>query len=327
MVSIKNSLLVATTIATLASCVTQKKYDRLLADKVKLEGERAGCADSLNQFKNSSALFKAEAEKLNKENKVLKDDTTLTNSSFRRTKALYDEELAVNERLKKDYKTLLDNSSAESSSLTKNLLRKEDELRETAKKNAALSDDLNKLSADLKAREQRVKDLEQVLANKDKAVNELKARVSEALLSFKDKDLTINVKNGKVYVSLAEQLLFKSGSIEVDKKGAEAIKKLAAVLKDQKDINVMVEGHTDDVPMKGSNGISDNWDLSVLRATSIVRILTGEGVDPKKLSPCGRGEYSPIAEAKNAEARQKNRRTEIILTPKLDELFKILETN
>ena len=89
----------------------------------------------------------------------------------------------------------------------------------------------------------------------------------------------------------------------------------------------MVEGHTDDVPMKGSNCITDNWDLSVLRATSIVKILTNEGVDPKKLSPCGRGENSPISEAKTAESRQKNRRTEIILTPKLDELFKILETN
>ena len=327
MISIKNGLFIATTIASLASCVTQKKYDRLLTDKVKLEGENAICNDSLNQFKNSTALFKAESEKLNKENKTLKDDTTLTNSSYRRTKALYTEEVTVNDRLKKDYKTLLDNSSAESSSLTKNLLRKEDELRETAKKNSLLSDDLQKLSADLKARESRVKDLEQVLANKDKAVNELKARVSEALLSFKDKDLTINVKNGKVYVSLAEQLLFKSGSIEVDKKGAEAIKKLATVLKEQKDINVMVEGHTDDVPMKGSNCITDNWDLSVLRATSIVKILTHEGVDPKKLSPCGRGENSPVAEGKTVEARQKNRRTEIILTQKLDELFKILETN
>jgi chemotaxis protein MotB len=327
MFSIKNSLIIATTVASLASCVTQKKYDRLLSDKVKLEGDNAACNDSLTQYKNTTTLYKSEAEKLAKENKNLKDDTSLTNSSFRRTKALYTEEVGVNERLKKDYKTLLDNSSAESSNLTKNLLRKEDELHETAKKNAALSESLNKLSADLKARELRVKDLELVLANKDKAVNELKARVSEALLNFKDKDLTINVKNGKVYVSLAEQLLFKSGSIEVDKKGAEAIKKLASVLKEQKDINVMVEGHTDDVPMKGTNCIADNWDLSVLRATSIVKIITNEGVDPKKLSPCGRGEYSPVAEAKTAEARQKNRRTEIILTPKLDELFKILETN
>lgn len=327
MISIKKTLFVAGAVVSLASCVTQKKYDRLLADKVKLEGERANCADSLNQFKTTATQLKELSEKLAKDNKALKDDTLLTNSSFRRTKALYDEEVSVNDRLKKDYKTLLDNSSAESSTLSKSLLRKEEELRETAKKNAALGEDLNKLSTDLKSREQRVKDLEEVLANKDKAVNDLKARVSEALLSFKDKDLTINVKNGKVYVSLAEQLLFKSGSIVVDKKGEEAIKKLASVLKDQRDINVMVEGHTDDVPMKGSNCIADNWDLSVLRATSIVKILTSEGVDPKKLSPCGRGEYSPVAEAKNAEARQKNRRTEIILTPKLDELFKILESN
>jgi chemotaxis protein MotB len=183
-----------------------------------------------------------------------------------------------------------------------------------------------KLSADLKKREIRVKELETILAKKDSAVNSLKNAVSKALLSFKESDLTINVKNGKVYVSLAEQLLFKSGSISVDPKGQNALKQLATVLKSQKDINVMVEGHTDDVPVsKSSEYMNDNWDLSVMRATAITRILTNNGVDPKKITAAGKGENYPLETAKTAEARQKNRRTEIILTPKLDELFRILE--
>ena len=130
----------------------------------------------------------------------------------------------------------------------------------------------------------------------------------------------------KVYVSLTEQLLFKSGSKTVDKKGVEALKKLAGALKGNDDLGVLVEGHTDNVPMSSSaNGIKDNWDLSVLRATSIVRILTEEGVDPKNVSASGRGEYIPVDTADTKEARRKNRRIEIILTPKLDELFQMLQ--
>lgn len=185
---------------------------------------------------------------------------------------------------------------------------------------------INELNADLKAREQKVKTLETILASKDAAVTELKRKVSEALLSFKEKDLTIEVRNGKVYVSLSEQLLFKSGSIEVDAKGLDPLRKLASALKDQQDISINVEGHTDDVKIaKGSAGVKDNWDLSVLRATSITKILTEAGVNPIQITPSGRGEYLPVADGKTPEARQKNRRTEIILTPKLDELFKILE--
>ncbi len=127
-----------------------------------------------------------------------------------------------------------------------------------------------------KSREQRVRELERVLNQKDSAVNALKNTLSKALLGFKDKGLSIDVRNGKVYVSLEEQLLFASGSATVDKKGEEALVELAKALQKQPDINILVEGHTDDVPMKSAT-IKDNWDLSVLRATSIVKILTEKG--------------------------------------------------
>jgi chemotaxis protein MotB len=187
---------------------------------------------------------------------------------------------------------------------------------------------VNQLSSDLKAREARLLEMQRILEEKDRAVNELKNRVSKALLGFKANDLTVNVRNGKVYVSLSEQLLFKSGSTKVDPKGQEALARLAAALKDQPDVNVLIEGHTDNVPIaRGTVGMRDNWDLSVLRATEIARLLTGAGLSAQRVTASGHAEFVPVVANTSAENRQQNRRTEIILTPKLDELFKILEQN
>jgi chemotaxis protein MotB len=184
------------------------------------------------------------------------------------------------------------------------------------------------LSVGLAEREKKLTELEQVLANKDKAVRDLRNKIAGALLNFKDGDITVNIKNGKVYVSLAEKLLFGSGSITVDAKGVTALQQLAKALKDQGEINILVEGHTDNVPIsRKSQYMQDNWDLSVMRATSITKILTGAGVEERHITASGRGEFSPLASNDTAEDRQKNRRTEIIITPDLDELFKILESN
>lgn len=173
-----------------------------------------------------------------------------------------------------------------------------------------------------------MKELEDVLKQKDEAVNALKKKVSDALLGFEGKGLTITQKNGKVYVSMEESLLFQSGKWAVEPKGVEVLKKLAKVLEANQDINVMVEGHTDDVPMKGLGDVKDNWDLSAVRATSVVKIITQNSTtDPKRLTAAGRAEFFPIDDSKTKEARAKNRRTEIILTPKLDELLKVLEAN
>ncbi len=212
---------------------------------------------------------------------------------------------------------------------------KSDLAKEKASTEASLRTNLNtknqqvdKLSSDLQAREARLAEMQRILEEKDRAVNNLRQVVSNALLGFKASDLTIDVRNGKVYVSLSNQLLFKSGSTKVDAQGQEALKKLAAVLQNQQEVNVLVEGHTDDVPVaRGTAGMTDNWDLSVLRATEITRILTDAGVAPQRVTPSGRSKYVPVDGSTTAEARQKNRRTEIILTPKLDELFQILEQN
>ncbi|MEQ8302618.1 MAG: OmpA family protein [Cyclobacteriaceae bacterium] len=297
--------------------VSKKKFDDLLAQKVKSEGELAETSQKLDKAN-------AELESLNNSLSKLREDTTQLGNDLRLNTSRLETLNSEYDQLNDYYKNLLNSSGKLNRDLTlqkEQLLAIQDNLERTRLLNDSLSVSLNE-------RERKVKELEQILANKDKAVQDLKDRISAALLNFKENDLTVNVKNGKVYVSLAEQLLFKSGSVAVDNKGIAALQQLGKALKDQKDIHIMVEGHTDNVPIsKKSTYMSDNWDLSVMRATSITKILTNSGVSPNQITASGKGEYSPLEPNTSAENRQKNRRTEIIVTPNLDELFKILETN
>jgi len=282
----------------------------MLAQKVKAEGELSDKTKELDQ--------------LDKSFKKLKQDSIDLNQNLQNGAKRFAELNAEYEKLNANYKISLNKSGRLNLDLAQQrdqLLAIQDNLERIRKQN-------DSLSSSLAAREKNVKELEQVLAKKDKAVQDLKNRISNALLNFKENDLTVKVKNGKVYVSLAEQLLFGSGSTAVDKKGEGALQQLGKAIKDQKDIHVMIEGHTDNVPIsKGSQHFEDNWDLSVLRATSITRILIKAGMSPNQITSAGKGEFSPIAPNDNAQNKQKNRRTEIIVTPNLDELFKILDAN
>jgi len=169
----------------------------------------------------------------------------------------------------------------------------------------------------------RLKDLQDLIQSQKDIVNKLKKTVADALVNFKPDELSVSIKDGKLYVSLQEKLLFKSGSALVDPKGKEALRSLATVLNSAPDINVMIEGHTDTVPIRGK--FEDNWALSVARATSIVRILTVDyKVDAHRVIASGRSEFFPVADNKTEDGRSKNRRTEIILSPNLSELFKLL---
>jgi len=180
---------------------------------------------------------------------------------------------------------------------------------------------------ELKEKELKLKELQNILAQKDAEVKALRKKVSDALKSFEDKGLTIYEKNGKVYVSLDEKLLFASGSWDIDNRGKEALRELGKVLAGDQEINVVIEGHTDNVPYKGSGAVKDNWDLSAMRATSVVKeILKNKDIKPQRITASGRSEYVPVEALDTKEARAKNRRTEIILTPKLDELFKIIDS-
>jgi chemotaxis protein MotB len=208
----------------------------------------------------------------------------------------------------------------------KDLQKRENELNTLSQDITTRKSEFEKMQTELDKRNNRLAEVEQVLKDQETMMADLRNKVSKALLGFENQGLTIAQKNGKVYVSLDEKLLFKSGSTTVDPKGVTALKNLARVLEQNPDIMVMIEGHTDDVQVLTGSSYKDNWDLSVLRATSIVRILLeGSSIDPQRLTTAGRSQYQPVDAAKTAEARQKNRRTEIILSPKLDELFKLVE--
>lgn len=292
----------------------QKQYDNLLTEKVRLEAELSECTDSLSVASNTIDGLQANSNEYLNENTSLKAQFDQSKSSLASLQQQHQE-------LSKYYDNLRENSGE----LNKSIVDQQQELltiRENLEKTRKMNDVLN---VDLIEREKKVAELEKILQDEANAIQELKARITNSLLSFDESELKISTKNGKVYVSLAEKLLFKSGSISVDPKGVNALKQLAKALQSQKEINIMVEGHTDNIPIsKTTAHMKDNWDLSVLRATSIVKILTKNGVTKQQIIAAGKGEFSPVVDNKSPENRQRNRRTEIIITPDLNELFQML---
>jgi len=207
-----------------------------------------------------------------------------------------------------------------------NLRQKEDIMRQLEHSMDLRKISLDELNLELEKKNARMAELEKVLDTQKKIVEDLKMKVSEALMGFENKGLTVTNRDGKVYLSLDEKLLFKSASWDIDANGRNALKKLAAVLERNPGIQITIEGHTDNVPYRpGSGNLSDNWDLSVKRATTVVRtLLEGSKINPSRLTASGRGEFVPVETGDTPEARQKNRRTEIILTPDLTELYNLI---
>ncbi|MVN21137.1 OmpA family protein [Mucilaginibacter arboris] len=192
---------------------------------------------------------------------------------------------------------------------------------------SASSSRVSQLSGDLQKREARLQEVEETLRKRDEATNALRNKLQQALLGFQNSGLTVDIRNGKVYVSLADKLLFPSGSIVINENGKAALKQFAEVLNKEPDINIAVEGHTDNKKVNNLGQIKDNWDLSVLRATSVTRYLTEvEKVDPQRLTATGKSQYQPIDPGTTPEALAKNRRIEIVLSPKLDELYNLIST-
>jgi chemotaxis protein MotB len=314
----------------MAACVPARQFEDLKAKEKQCEDDNSKIRSDNASLNTQVSEQLASINDLHKQVRDLISDTTRRGSEMRR---LQD----VNDELQKSYDKLIANNDkmlagnteetkkliAELNKTQEDLQKKEDQLKKD-------ENDLDNKQKNLADREAKVAELQSILARKDSVVSALKKTVSDALLGFADKGLTVEQRNGKVYVSLEDRLLFATGSTVVDKKGEEALKQLAAVLEKNPDINILVEGHTDDVPITGvlPSGAKDNWDLSVLRATSVVKIITKDSsIDPRRLTAAGRGPYVPIDPGKTEEARKRNRRTEIILSPKLDELLKVLETN
>ena len=220
---------------------------------------------------------------------------------------------------------LLKGSSEEIRKLMSELQSAQQTMQQRENDLNARQSEMEGMRSELQSRNQRLAELEKILAEQESAVTSLRKKVADALLGFENQGLTVTQRNGKVYVSLEEQLLFGSGSTAVDPKGVTALRNLATVLESNPEINITIEGHTDDVPVISGSVYKDNWDLSVMRATAVARILLqGSRIDPVRITTAGRSQYLPVEDAKTVEARRKNRRTEIILSPKLDELYNLI---
>jgi chemotaxis protein MotB len=319
----------------LSACVPQRLLEETKTKLASCETEVATTRKLSQDAESKLATANETLTKNIKDITGLQRDTSIMASNLRLLQNKYDKLNFVNDQLLDKYNKMLVGSERDNAKLSgqlqltqEQLLRKEDELKALEAKLNKQQQDLDALSAQLKLREARVNELESILKKKDQATADLKKKLQDALFNFENKGLTITQKNGKVYVSMDESLLFASGKTAVEPKGVEALKNVAKVLEQNPDINILVEGHTDDVPMKGAGEIKDNWDLSVMRATSVTKILLQNSTtDAKRVTSAGRGEFFPIDASKTPEARKKNRRTEIILTPKLDELLKVLESN
>ncbi|WP_298556572.1 OmpA family protein [uncultured Algibacter sp.] len=315
---IKKSIFTVFTLVVLASCVSPKVYKDLEA---------------------KYADLKKENKKLSTDNEVLLSAKTAAENELKQLHTAYDEAVAQRDKLQGDYnaaKSNLDNLKASYDALEKNstaaIAANSQKNRELlaqleAKEQALASENarLEKLKKELEDRSNRVAELEQVIASKDAAMTELKNAISRALTDFEGKGLTVEQREGKVYVSMENKLLFSSGSWTVGAEGKKAVKQLGNVLGDNPDIAVLIEGHTDNAPYAGNAQLSGNWDLSTKRATSIVNILReNNNIHPENLTAAGRGEFAPIASNETNEGKAKNRRIEVVLTPKLDELSKLL---
>tara|TARA_R110001592_G_scaffold29762_3_gene107473 strand:+ start:1197 stop:2204 length:1008 start_codon:yes stop_codon:yes gene_type:complete len=319
----------------LFACVPARKYEELKSKQQACSEENAALKAANQDLDEQNKEMQLSIDDLSKRMKQLAADTSLLGRSLRQMTTNYD-------NINRTYQLLLDKNNellVGNKSATEKLMKElqkaqedmqaqEDALRTLEASLHKKEENLQRLTTELDARSKRVNELEAMISKKDSLVTALKNKVKDALLGFENNGLTIEQKNGKVYVSLDESLLFSSGSYSVGNKGTDVLKKLAKVLEQNQDINIVVEGHTDNVPLNGKGAIKDNWDLSVKRATSVVKIITdNSSVNPKRLTAAGRGEYLPLDMTNTAEGRKKNRRIEIILTPKLDELFQLLEAN
>ncbi len=329
---LKKLFLPVVLISLLAACVPAKKFEEVKQRQVACEDQNAKLKEQTRELQEKITEVESQFEDYEKRLTGLSRDTTVQGKSLRIMTKNYDQLNETYDLLLEKNRDLLAGNAADNKKLFGNLQETQQELQKQQDALSKLEEQLKakeknlaESNESLKQREEKVKELQSILNEKDSMVNALKSKVQDALLGFENNGLTIETKNGKVYVSLDESLLFKSGSYSIDPKGKEVLKKLAKVLEQNSDINVLVEGHTDNVPLKSSGPIADNWDLSVKRATSVVEILVDNSkVDPARLTAAGRSEYVPLASNKTAEGRTQNRRTEIILTPKLDELLEIL---
>ena len=317
----RNLCLLAALAIGLSSCVPGKQFQEMELKAEDLQKENIRLKNVNAEQETEMFEMLGAIEDMNKRMYALEDDTTLYGNSIRKFRTQYDKINELNEQLMDKQTLLMSSNAKEKKGLLTELNATEQALRQREAEQDQLAKALNEKSAMLNDREARVNELEQMIAANEESARELKNKVANALMAFKDKGLSVEQRNGRVYVNLEAKLLFDSGSDKVENEGKKALMQLANVIEAQEDLSILVEGHTDKDKIGGGMPYKDNWDLSVMRATSVVRILTeNSSIEPKILTAAGRGEFIPVDENDKA----KNRRIEIILTPRLDELYSII---
>ena len=294
------------------SCVSLKKFKDLDSDYLFANQQLEVQRQELSDFKLLSTELNENVISLSKRASSLEADTTDLGKAYRKKDRAYND-------LSASYELLIKNNS-------NTMAKQAEENRALMERLGQMDIDLQERARAIKSREEEMFQLQQLLKEKDNNLSRLKSSVASALLGFKGEGLTVEEREGKLYVSLENSLLFPSGSWKVNENGKKAIVELAKVLVQQSDIQIMVEGHTDNVPYNGTGLIKDNWDLSVMRATAIVRILANnKGLKANRITAAGKGPHNPLVENNSIENRAVNRRTEIILSPNIDKLMKLLD--
>ncbi len=311
-------LIIASLALLLSGCVSKKLYRELESRHADAVAENEALAAENQKNLSEANRYKSLNEALASDLDALKKQYAADKAALDDLKRRYAQAQQSYSDMLKNKENLLDASSKQSREYLAQLKAKEDNI-------AALEAELSRKEADLKSREQRVAQLEGMISGIQDKLSSLKNELMKALVGFEGKGLTITQRNGKIYVSLENRLLFPSGSWQVNNEGRRAITEITKVLVSQPDIKVMIEGHTDNVPYKASGTIKDNWDLSVMRATSIVRLITqNKDIEPKNITAAGRSEYEPLFPNTNTDNRARNRRTEVIITPDLSAVEKML---
>lgn len=316
-------LLYIALIGVCTSCVTQKKYDALENDYLNSELRYRSLSDSYDSLRTAC---RTETEKLSAQVAQLQSDSTSLASLTEMMRKEIDDLNAKYTEAQQDYLKKLKDAGDKNQKTNAELLQMQLDLEKQKMELQQKEAELKKANDDLLAREARITELNKLLSDQKAKSEALRDAIKKALTDFSAGELSVYTKDGKVYVSMSDKLLFKSGSTTVESKGVDALGKLSEVIKKNPEITVNIEGHTDNVPYVSSGGlIRDNWDLSLMRASSVLHILADKyKVSPKQLIGSGRGENFPVESNATPEGRARNRRTEIILTPKIDKLLNLL---
>lgn len=329
----KSILYLSAILFLVSSCVAPKIHNSLLSEHETANNKLSASEKKVLQLNNDLEEKEGKILILGAQLSELRNDSvqngkalTILQDKYNELSDTYDLLTSKNSRYMadkaKETKKLLEQLEQAQTAL----FEKEDELNNLSNSLGVKEEELKLAEQELSARSIRVTELETIINRKDSMVTALKKSISKALIGLEGEGLTIEKRNGKVYISLEEDLLFASGKYVVNSGGVTALNKLATALSTQTDLEILVEGHTDNIPLSGKGLVKDNWDLSVMRATNVVKVLTkNQSLNPLQLTAAGRAEFVPIASNETKQGRSSNRRIEMILSPNLDDLFDLLE--